>query len=238
MDIIQKIKNAKKDDSFCFICKHCNKTFLKTKKEISKNKYKIPTFCCVECQKEWYKNNSYVRVECKECGKEYEILKGEFNKNKNKNFFCSHSCSATHNNKIRKRITKYEGKYGYDKCPKCNKEKWNTSKLCKKCSDEEKSQIGEKVLGDFVSGHKYLTSRCLTIRKNARKILLNSGREKVCEFCKNHDFDDILEVHHIKGVLTFNENDKIKVINDINNLIWLCPNHHAMLEKGLIELKK
>ena len=64
-----------------------------------------------------------------------------------------------------------------------------------------------------------------------------SDREKVCEYCHNHEFDEILEVHHIKGILEFDSTAKVKEINDLKNLVWLCPNHHRMLELGLIKLQ-
>lgn len=54
--------------------------------------------------------------------------------------------------------------------------------------------------------------------------------------CHNHEFDEILEVHHLKGILEFDKDTLIKEINDEANLVWLCPNHHIMLEKGLISL--
>lgn len=69
-------------------------------------------------------------------------------------------------------------------------------------------------------------------RTNARRVLESSEREKVC-----HEFDAILEVHHLKGILEFDEDTLIKEINNENNLVWLCPNHHIMLEKGLISLE-
>ena len=55
-------------------------------------------------------------------------------------------------------------------------------------------------------------------------------------YCHNHEFDDILEVHHLKGILEFDRSATVAEINDINNLVWLCPNHHKMLEMGLITL--
>lgn len=38
-----------------------------------------------------------------------------------------------------------------------------------------------------------------------------------------------------KGILEFDEDTLIKEINNENNLV--CPNHHIMLEKGLISLE-
>jgi predicted HNH restriction endonuclease len=84
----------------------------------------------------------------------------------------------------------------------------------------------------------YSTHKCGTIRKKAREILEESKVEKVCAYCKNHDFDDILEVHHIKSIMSFDRDAKMKEINSLSNLIWLCPNHHKMLEKGLIKIDK
>lgn len=86
-------------------------------------------------------------------------------------------------------------------------------------------------------GQKYLSSKCQEIRTNARRVLESSEREKVCQYCHNHEFDAILEVHHLKGILEFDEDTLIKEINNENNLVWLCPNHHIMLEKGLISLE-
>lgn len=102
---------------------------------------------------------------------------------------------------------------------------------------EKNRQIKEKTLGDFVDGEKYLVSKCNSIRKDARRTIEESGREKVCAYCHNHEFDDILEVHHLKGILEFDSTAKIKEINEDSNLVWLCPNHHKMLEMGLIKLE-
>jgi uncharacterized OB-fold protein len=238
----ENYKNAKSSDVFEFVCKKCGEIFFKTKREISKNKGNIPVFCSQDCQKQFYKDDCYVIVKCENCGKEKRILKGEYNKSETKKFFCNHSCSAEFNNKNRvietDIIWKYNGntKKGYNKCPICGELKYYTSKLCKKCSDKEKTLIKERTLGSYIDGKQYLTSKCGEIRRDARKTLENSKVEKVCAYCKNHEFDDILEAHHVKGILEFDSKTTINEINSISNLVWLCPNHHIMLEKGLIKL--
>ena len=40
-----------------------------------------------------------------------------------------------------------------------------------------------------------------------------------------------------KGILEFDRNATIGEINHEDNLVWLCPNHHKMLEMGLIKLE-
>ncbi len=237
----ENYKNAKTNDSFEFICKKCGRIFERTKKEISKNKCKIPVFCSQDCQKRYYKEDCYIVVKCENCGKEKEILKSDFNKSKTKKFFCNHSCSAEYNNKLRgldsSKLWVRKDKKGYDECPICGELKFCTSKLCKKCSDKEKYLVKERTLGSYIDGHKYLTTKCGEIRRDARRTIEESNVEKVCAYCKNHEFDEILEVHHIKGILEFNTETMISEINSLSNLIWLCPNHHKMLEKGLIKIK-
>lgn len=240
---IEEIKKAKATDEFEFICAHCGEKFTKTKRELSKNSYILPKFCCQECQKEWYKENSYITVKCKECGKEFKILKGEYNKSETKHFFCNNSCAAKYNNRHRERKASdviwlgEKKKKGYEVCPVCGGLKRKGSKLCKTCSDKKKrNNIKEKTLGYFIDGKKYLTSKCGDIRRDARKTIEESKRERVCAYCHNHEFDDILEVHHIKGILEFDRTATIREINDEKNLVWLCPNHHKMLEMGLIKL--
>ncbi len=240
---IEEIKKAKATDRFEFVCAHCGKKFIKTKREISRNKFVLPKFCCQECQKKWYKENSYVTVKCEECGKELRILKGEYNKSENKHFFCNKSCSAKYNNRNRERkindvVWIGEGKKkGYNKCPICGKSKFYKSELCQDCRNKEKRKIKERTLGSYIDGHKYLTTKCSEIRKDARRTIEESKRERVCAYCHNHEFDDILEVHHLKGILEFDRNATIGEINNENNLVWLCPNHHKMLEMGLIKLE-
>ena len=178
-----------------------------------------------------------ITVICTECGCEYEIVKREYDrKTKNgSNFFCSRSCAAKYNNRHYKKKKKVRS----DVCPICGGKKWETTAMCRNCeNDRRRKNKREKTLGDFISsGDKYLTHKCQSIRKDARIFMeRESKQEKVCAYCKNHEFDEILEVHHIKGILEFDMSAKLKDINSDDNLVWLCPNHHAMVERGLIKL--
>ena len=120
------------------------------------------------------------------------------------------------------------------------------------CQDSQKERCEKRPLYDAMNKYgienfivecleeaddNSLSSKCQEIRTNARRVLESSEREKVCQYCHNHEFDAILEVHHLKGILEFDEDTLIKEINNENNLVWLCPNHHIMLEKGLISLE-
>ena len=128
-------------------------------------------------------------------------------------------------------------KGAYNDCPICGRKKYKKSKLCIECRlKERRNSIKERTLFSYIGGHKYLATKCNEIRKDARRTLEESQKEKVCTYCKNHEFDKILEVHHLKGILEFDQSDTIGTINNIDNLVWMCPNHHRMLELGLINL--
>ena len=214
----ENFKESKSGDVFDFVCPVCGKIFHKTKGEISKNHNIVPVYCSKDCFKASSKTK-YVSVVCKECGKEYEIEEREYNR-KIKNsteFFCSRSCSAKYNNK---------------KYPKRKKQE-KVKKKRFSCRDLELGYY----IGYGNERRNYLTHKCAQIRRDARKFMeTESKQEKVCKYCGNHEYDDILEVHHLKSILDFDEHTKIYKINSDGNLVWLCPNHHAMLERGLIEL--
>ena len=125
-------------------------------------------------------------------------------------------------------------------CPICGRRKTYGASKCKECADREKNDnFLSRTLGSFIGENEtHSTHKCTEIRKSAKRIIENSGREKVCEYCHNHEYDNILEVHHLKGIMEFDRNTTIKEINDKDNLVWLCPNHHRMLELGLISLNK
>lgn len=232
----ENFKNAKTTDTFEFVCPVCGEKFYRTKHYITRNHGITPKYCSEKCYRD---DNAkrFITVKCEECGKEYEIEECVYNRKmkKGSNFFCSRSCAAKYNNR---KYPKKEKKL--DTCPICGGVKDTRSKVCKKCSDKQRT-IRDFELGHYVGyeGKKtYLTHKCTQIRKDARRFMdSESKQEKVCKYCHNHEFDEILEVHHLKGILEFDAHTKISEINCDENLVWLCPNHHTMLEKGLIKLE-
>jgi len=86
-------------------------------------------------------------------------------------------------------------------------------------------------ISEFFSGcGKYASRKFVNIRMYARKELELSGRPKECEVC---GFDIVVQACHIKGLAEFDASSLMGVVNSLSNLKWLCPNHHAMLDKGI-----
>lgn len=142
--------------------------------------------------------------------------------------FCSRSCSASYNNKLNpKRLP--EGR-----CTRCGRPITSGYTYCKQCFAEAKRQIKYDIamLGDFQC---YTYQRNAKIRSAARRIYKRSSKSKVCAVC---GYDKHYEVCHIKGINTFDDKTPISVVNSLDNLIALCPNHHWELDKGLIEVTR
>ena len=62
-----------------------------------------------------------------------------------------------------------------------------------------------------------------SIRKDAERTIEKLNVEKKCFLC---DYKKYIEIAHIKSVSSFSDDSLILDINSINNLIYLCPNHH------------
>ncbi len=59
------------------------------------------------------------------------------------------------------------------------------------------------------------------------------GPKKECQIC---GFDVVVEVCHIKAIAGFPETALMGEVNSLDNLVYLCPNHHAMFDKQLIDI--
>ena len=200
-----------------------------------------------ETLKNYYENPNY----CQNCGEIIKVNENQPLYETKRKKFCNLSCAASFNNKgkvknpsgnnglvpvLKEKDEKILKQSDIAKiCPICGNSKNYRAKICKDCYHSQ-IDIGNNTLGFYIADKKYLTSKCQEIRRHARKIIEKSPRDKVCAYCKDIQFNEILEVHHIKGILEFSQDTLLKDINNEDNLIWLCPNHHAMLEKNLIKI--
>lgn len=128
--------------------------------------------------------------------------------------YCSRSCSAKINNKIPKR----RRKIFY--CKSCNKMTGFRRKFCKECNPMNKDW-GTITYGESTSKRKYQKNS--RIRSLARNIYKSSYKPKCCIIC---GYNNHFEVCHIRSISSFPDSTTISEINNIDNLIALCPNHH------------
>lgn len=134
-----------------------------------------------------------------------------------------------------------------DKIPKVKKKKFcNRSCLALYKTKPKKEKVFKEkfqVLKDKFLTKKEIFDGCKSwqsargiIQKHARFIYNNSEKSKCCIEC---GYEKHYEVCHIKSVSKFEDNALIiSDINNIENLIALCPNHHWEFDNKILFIKK
>jgi hypothetical protein len=113
----------------------------------------------------------------------------------------------------------------------CGNKKSKISLKCYPCVKKDKRKsVLDKTLESLPIKN---SGRYALVRKYARITLNELKIEKKCKVC---NFSYYVEVCHVKAISSFSQDTKISVINDPTNLIYLCPNHHILLDKGIIKL--
>ena len=152
--------------------------------------------------------------------------------------FCSRSCSASYlsqsknGRKIGSRKTT-----AYIKCSICDAtiEKHLRKKRCDKCRDFIKTNSGYKHPSHTTKADMLVdnTQKYNRIRAHARQIARLNNKLESCFIC---GYKTYVETAHITSIESFPDDTLLTVINDISNLVGLCPNHHWEFDHDLIEL--
>jgi len=153
---------------------------------------------------------------CKNCEEVIKIKEGGKASDTRKKVFCNSSCSAAYNNKVR--VLKQEQKLKETK-PKQKKEKFEF------ILDMTKKELFNK--------HGVYYKFRAVIRKHAHFVFNKNKTKKECLIC---GYSNHVEVCHIKSVSSFSDDEIIRDINSIDNLVGLCPNHHWEFDNGKINI--
>jgi len=198
----------------------------------------------------YYNNPNY----CLECGSLIEIKEGQIPSEVRKKKFCDHSCAAKYNNK------KYPKRSGqkYGECKNCGeqikfkKQKKGGYSPRKYCSDCLKTvrveHANSSAWHDFPPLAFEEQSKAEVKRRNhdarlwwsnrinshARKVYKESGKPYVCNYC---GYSLHVDICHIKDIKEFPDEALVKDINDPNNLVALCKNHHWEFDNGYLDIK-
>lgn len=165
---------------------------------------------------------------CKYCEKTMKVGKNERPSDVRKKKFCNHSCSASYTNARRTRT-----KVVKDYTCLCGKKKNKTSKMCTNCYKRRKfNKIFSTPMRKFLKGGN-ARIKYARIRSLSKEILDYFGVPKKCLVCS---FDLYVEACHIKSISSFDEDTLMGVVSGHNNLVYLCPNHHKMMDKGFFEI--
>ena len=109
----------------------------------------------------------------------------------------------------------------------------------KNLSIEDKARLGILVIDimtkkELLEKRKTYQSYRSSIAKHSRSTYFNSGKPKACAVC---GYNKHIEIAHVISVSSFSDDTFIGEINDIKNLIPLCPNHHWEFDNNLLEFR-
>ena len=153
-------------------------------------------------------------MNCLNCNKE---LDGKWVKK-----YCSKSCAAIINNRLKPRRKKREK----PKCRTCdNKTEQHHVAHCSKCIKIGKHLHGSgpvnKQTIEFAS-RRGGANRYDSIRAHARNVYKNELKG-CCEKC---GYNKHVELCHIKAISLFPKETLVEVVNSRSNILFLCPNCH------------
>ncbi|MCU0289413.1 MAG: HNH endonuclease [Acidobacteria bacterium] len=186
---------------------------------VSENKYKPRRF--ISGHNSWGRRKQYVKIKCINCNNIFEVPPAGKNRK-----FCSRHCRNVFRKTLIGEKSPYHKRIEVE-CGYCGK-KFNTipcriknGKIpyCSpKCGHTAQSiKIG--ILGKSSS-----KDGCWSFGKRA-VLDRDNGKCVICEF------DVVVHAHHI-------ESRSDGGSNHLDNMVTLCPNHHAMVHKGIITKKE
>jgi hypothetical protein len=192
-----------------------------------------------EARERYYLDPNY----CKNCENIIEVRESERPCDARHRKFCSQSCSAQFNN--RKRTKNSLGKPGYrDYICKCCGQlvvSKHVRQICDRCRrlglyipSRDESETLEEImnrLGVKTTSDQKLRSIIVT---HARQTYRRNDKEFICNIC---GYIKHTNVCHIRPWTKFPKTASLGEINNIDNLISLCPNHHWEFDHNLLEDK-
>lgn len=115
----------------------------------------------------------------------------------------------------------------------CGNKKDYDAIVCQKCRSMETLKRNEnKTLSEIaLDGNARI--KWSYLRKQTHKKMEINNITKQCSLC---DFDLVVELCHIKPISSFPETTLVKEVNSLDNMRYLCPNHHKMLDKGILKM--
>lgn len=137
--------------------------------------------------------------------------------------FCSRSCSASYNDKLKPKRQKL------GRCFICNVVITTNNKYCLYHRPHKYTEEGLTIEQIKL---KYKNHYSAPIRDKARRAYKETQLPKFCIVC---GYSKFYELCHLKAINTFSDDTPISVVNDFDNLVPLCPTHHWEYDHHLLD---
>lgn len=144
---------------------------------------------------------------CQYCGSPILPREGEVLHKVKIRKFCNHSCNANYTNEHCRGYTLKKNRI----------------------KKEKKYGVDENV--PICSLYGKGASKYALVRAKARSKMNFNKVDKKCVIC---GYDKHVEVHHKKSCNTYEDDTLLSVVNDLDNIVYLCPNHHFEADNNMI----
>ena len=137
--------------------------------------------------------------------------------------FCSRSCSARITGSL---YPKRKKKVWL--CISCGVETSSRRKYCGACYGTQcRVDYSSRTLAEYKNVAGSRNSYQTIVRAHARSIARAAGKLDSCLEC---GYTHQVDCCHVKPVADFSEDATLAVVNAVDNLVGLCPNHHWELD--------
>lgn len=140
--------------------------------------------------------------------------------------FCSRGCAAVVNNRKFPKRTELLKKCAGEGCEEWLPNRVKKRKFCSKCR-KPVYDWKSSTLAEIQGARKY--QRSSRVRDWSKAVYAKSGRPYICQHC---GYSKHVEICHIKAIHSFPPETPVAVVNDIENLIALCPNCHWEMDRN------
>jgi hypothetical protein len=191
---------------------------------------------------------------CLYCNAELVRKEKEGNNVFQKRVYCGLSCASTHFNIKRRENLPSKPKFKTGSCRVCgtdflrpllaDQKNYSQKTYCDNCREAKKietykskgyscTRVDLRTKGELFESRKNWQSARTAIRNHANIVLQTSKQEPECKVC---GYAKHVEVCHIKSVSEFTDEALIGEINALNNLVYLCPNHHWEFDNNGLDI--
>ena len=186
---------------------------------------------------------------CRECGRVIEIPEGSKVKEVRIKRFCTRTCANRFHNRLRQRTDKPH-KHGQrpqrpqrlapTSCQVCGViflSLGGRRKYCDDCYSAIRFPGGVRFCdvtkGDLFARRANWQSARNSIRMHAKRVFATSGLPAKCIVC---GYSLHVQISHRRSVSSFPDTATVREINELGNLVPLCPTHHWEYDHGFLHL--
>jgi hypothetical protein len=191
---------------------------------------------------------------CLYCNSELVQKVNEQNNTFQKRIYCGLSCASTHFNIKRRERLPPKPKFKLSPCKICgvdisrvllaDQKNYSQKIYCDSCREAKNIEaykikgyscvkVELRTKGELFLTRKNWQSARTAIRNHANTVLRQSTQKPECKVC---GYAKHVEVCHIKSVSEFTDDSLIGEINALDNLVYLCPNHHWEFDNNGLDI--